>query len=335
MKILKILLFSLLGAISIYIVVNLFFEDKFEVERSIEINTSPIVVFEQINNFKNWESWDPWLQNEPSMKLQYNEIPSGVGAMKMWQSENSSNGKMEIVESSFIHFIKTKVSIEGWNSFNGSITLKSSKDGVIVSWKNTGDLDFLIRVMGPFFNKMIGKDLEQGLNNLKTHCESIIGNSSEVFVLEQTNSYELSITDSCTVSNIQPTLSKIFKDVYTQLAINGISPSSAPFAQYLTFPKQAGEDDLVILKAGVFSDIEIQINSDSKIKISDLELAQTLECTHFGAYSTLNKTHQKIEVYSKENDLELNYPGYEFFETDPSIEPDVSKRETRVVYTIK
>jgi effector-binding domain-containing protein len=335
MKILKILFFSLLGFLSLYTLSNLFFADKFEVERSIEIKTTPILVFEQINNFKNWESWDPWLQKEPTMKLQYNEISSGVGAIKTWQSKNSSNGKMEIVESSFIDFVKTKVSIEGWKSFDGKITLIASKKGIIVSWKNSGKLDFLMRVMGPLFNKMIGKDLEQGLKNLKAHCESMPGSSSEVVISERINSYELSIKDSCTISNIETKLSDIFKEVYTQLAINGISPSSAPFAQYLKFPKQAGEDDFVILKAGVFIDFELEIDSNNKIICSEVSLSQTLECTHFGSYNTLNITHQKIEQYCQENGLEIDYPGYEFFETDPSIEPNLSKRETRVVYSFR
>jgi len=335
MKILKILIFSLLGIISLYVVANLLFSDKFEAEKSIEINASPIVVFEQINNFKNWENWDPWLQKEPSMKLQYNEISSGIGAIKTWQSNNSSNGKMEIIESSFIDIVKTKVSVEGWNSFEGILVLNSSENGVIISWKNSGNLDFLMRVMGPLFNKMIGKDLEKGLENLKIYCESIPGNSSEIFVSEQINSYELSITDSCTISNIQPTLSNIYKEVFTTLAINGISASSAPFAQYLVFPKQAGEEDLVILKAGVLTSIEIDLESNRKINSSEIVLDQTIECTHLGAYSTLNTTHRKIEQYCLENDLILNYPGYEFFETDPSMEADISKRETRVVYSFR
>jgi effector-binding domain-containing protein len=335
MKILKILSFSLLGVISLYAISNLFFSDTFEVEKSIEINTSPTLVFEQINNFKNWEKWDPWLQEDSTMKLEYNAIISGVGATKKWTSENSSSGEMKITESSYIDFIKFEISIENWNSFKGIISLKASENGVIVSWKDSGDLDFLMRVMGPLLNKMIGKDLDKGLKNLKQVCESVPSISSEVFISDPITSYELSIIDSCKISDIQAKLSDMYQEVFTQLAINGVSPSSAPFTQYLSFPKQAGEKDFVVLKAGVFSDIDMEIDPNSRIKSMEVVLEQTIECIHNGAYSTLNKTHQKIEEYCKENDLELKYPGYEFFETDPSLEPDVLKRETRVVYSLR
>lgn len=335
MKILKILSFSLLGVISLYITSNLFFSDKFEVEKSIEINTSPTLVFEQINNFKNWEKWDPWLQEESSMELEYNEIVSGVGAIKKWKSDNFSNGEMQITESSYIDFVKFNITIEGWNSFEGIISLKASENGVIVSWKDSGDLDFLMRVMGPLLNKMIGKDLEKGLKNLKQVCESVPAISSEVFISDPISSYELAIIDSCKIDDIQLTLSDIFQEVFTQLAINGVSPSSAPFAQYLSLPKQAGENDFVVIKAGVFSDISLEIDPNSRIKSSEVILEQTIECIHIGAYSTLNKTHQKIEAYCQKNDLVIEYPGYEFFETDPSLEPDILKRETRVVYSFR
>ena len=316
MKILKKILFALLGFISLYVIANVFFPKKFEVEKSIYINTSPILVFEQVNNFKNWENWDPWLQKEPLMKLDYNEIASGIGAVKMWQSENSSNGKMEILESSFIDFVKFKITIEGWNSFNGTISLQASDDGVKVSWKDSGNLNFLIRVMGPLFNKLIGQDLEQGLNNLKIYCESIPGQSGKVNITEQNYSYEVTIIDSCKTTEVQSHLSDIFTEVYTLLALNGISPASAPFTQYLSFPKKSKQSDFIILKAGVFINLPLEVDSYDRIRIEESSLKKIVECTHYGAYSTLNITHQEIEDYSVDNSLALNYPGYEFFESE-------------------
>lgn len=335
MKTLKKILFALIGVISLYLVANFFFSDKFEVEKSVKINATPLVVFEQVNNFKNWENWDPWLKNEPSMKLNYNQISSGVGAVKMWQSENFSNGKMEIIESSFIDFVNFKITIDGWDSFDGVIKLEASENQVLVSWKDSGNLNFLMRVMGPLLNKMIGKDLQQGLNNLKTFCESIPAKSGEINVTEQNYTYEISIIDSCKTSEVQSYLSIIFNEIYTQLALNGITPKSAPFSQYLSFPKKAKQDDFVVLKAGVYSDLIINQDTNSRISVVKQQSKKIVECSHFGAYSTLNITHKNIEKYCEENNLSIIFPGYEFFESDPAMVPDLSKRETRVVYQLK
>ena len=33
---------------------------KFEVIRDVEINTNPLIVFNQVNDFHNWNNWEPW-----------------------------------------------------------------------------------------------------------------------------------------------------------------------------------------------------------------------------------------------------------------------------------
>ena len=74
MKFLKIILYTLLGIMFIYLISNLFFSEKFKVFTSIEIDSSPYIVYDQINNFENWENWDPWIETDTTIKMSISDI---------------------------------------------------------------------------------------------------------------------------------------------------------------------------------------------------------------------------------------------------------------------
>ncbi|MEZ4984128.1 MAG: hypothetical protein R2795_03670 [Saprospiraceae bacterium] len=49
-------------------------------ERTISINAPQAVVFDAVNELKNWESWSPWQEQDPSTKTVYSETSAGAGA---------------------------------------------------------------------------------------------------------------------------------------------------------------------------------------------------------------------------------------------------------------
>ena len=89
MKYLKVILYAILGIMSIYLVSNFFFSEKFKVSTSIEIDSSPFIVYDQINNFENLENWDPWLDTDTTIRMTLSDTPYGIDASRTWQSENS------------------------------------------------------------------------------------------------------------------------------------------------------------------------------------------------------------------------------------------------------
>ncbi len=333
MKVLKHLLFLILGFLSLFVVVNLFMEKEFKVSRDIEIKAMPYNVFNQVNSLKNWENWDPWLENEPSMKISYNDTAFGMGCSKTWESQMSGNSSMEITNSSFIENIDLDISIDGWNTFKGHFYFESAADGVKVTWVDEGQLPFLLRVMNLFIDKMIGNDLESGLSNLKEYCESIKGTSSDISKGEWTELYTLTITDSCYSQNTSATLGNIYGEIFQLLGSNGLTPGSAPYAQYLQFPIAPGDQNLVVIKAGVLIESEIDVNG--RIELGKTIAGSIVSCTNYGAYETVGVTYNVLKEYCAENNLETVQSAYEFYDTDPGLTPDQSKWETRIVYEVK
>lgn len=150
--------------------------DQFRVERSAVIKAPAEKIFPHINSFHQWEAWSPYEKLDPTMKRTFSGTESGVGAIYVWEGDSKVGaGRMEILESTPSTAIKIKLDflkpMEGHDT--AEFTLAPQGDSTTVTWAMSGPAAYIMKVMGVFFDmdKMIGKDFEVGLNNLKTLTE--------------------------------------------------------------------------------------------------------------------------------------------------------------------
>jgi len=335
MKFVKIILYALLGILSLYLVANFFFDRKFEVQTSIEIESSPFIVYNQINDFSNWENWDPWLSTDTSIKMTHSELTDMIGASRKWESDNSGSGVIELTDVEFLKSLEYKITIDGNPSFFAKFQLKPNDKSVKVSWENFGELPFLARIFGPVISKMMKADHEKGLQLLKNYCESIPSLTGDVSVKNWGGQNEISITKTCSTSRISTTLSESYNTIFIFLAENGIMPSSSPFAQYIEFPNTPGEKDKVILKSGTFIEIPISTELPAGLDYTQKAASLTAQAIHRGDYRTIFKTHEKIRAFCEENNYTFRPQPYEIYLTDPELTTDPSSWETLVVYELE
>ncbi len=67
--------------------------NDYDVKRSRLIKAPVSVIFENINDYKNWEEWRPWMEEDSTIVATYPEQTSGVGASYTWTS-NDGPGNM-------------------------------------------------------------------------------------------------------------------------------------------------------------------------------------------------------------------------------------------------
>ena len=150
--------------------------DSFRVERTIAVNAPAEKVFAQINDFKQWPNWSPWEKLDPAMKRSHSGAASGPGAAYAWEGNDKVGaGRMEILAAEAPTTIRIKLDFikpfEGHNTAEFTI---AAKDGTTnITWAMFGPSPFIAKVMGVFFSmdRMIGKDFETGLANLKAAVE--------------------------------------------------------------------------------------------------------------------------------------------------------------------
>jgi hypothetical protein len=141
--------------------------DSFRVERATSIGSPPDRIFPLINDFKHWSSWSPYEKKDPAMKRTFAGEHSGKGAVYEWDGNAQvGKGRIEIIAASAPSRLTIKLDM--------NFTLEPRGAATQLTWAMRGTCScFMGKLMGLLLNtdKMIGKDFEVGLANLKALAE--------------------------------------------------------------------------------------------------------------------------------------------------------------------
>ena len=150
--------------------------DRFSIRRGATIKAPPEKIFSLINDFHQWGSWSPWENKDPAMKRTFSGAASGRGAVYAWDgNKNVGSGRMEILDASSPSKIVIKLDFfapfEACNTAEFNMLPQGDTTGV--DWLMHGPASFMSKLMQVFMNidKMVGKDFEAGLSNLKKLTE--------------------------------------------------------------------------------------------------------------------------------------------------------------------
>lgn len=163
-------------AIAVVLILAATKSDTFRIERSGTINAPADKIFAVLNDFRQWGGWSPWEHKDPDMKRTYGGPERGKGATYGWEGDkNVGTGRMEILEANTPS--KLVIKLDFFKPFEAhntaEFTMLPQGNATNVHWVMHGPANFMSKVMQVFMNmdKMVGKDFEQGLANLKQLTE--------------------------------------------------------------------------------------------------------------------------------------------------------------------
>lgn len=150
----------------------------YQVSRSIVIDKPKEIVFPYVKMVKNQDHWSPWKRKDPDMKQTYTGTDGEVGFKASWKGNKDvgegSQTITAVVENERIdnHLIFLKP----WKSeSDGYYTVEDAGAGQTkVVWGFKGQNKFPATIFMLFINmdKVVGKDFEEGLQNLKIILEA-------------------------------------------------------------------------------------------------------------------------------------------------------------------
>jgi Polyketide cyclase / dehydrase and lipid transport len=156
------------------------FSDTFQVQRTQRISASPDKIFPLINNIHSMNTWNPFAEADPEIKITYRGPDSGKGARYEWTGNSKvGQGSIEIIDvaapSRVALRLDTLKPMEGHHTVvftlapNGSGTDASTD----VTWAMIGERPFIGKVMDAVFNmdRMVGGQFEKGLAKLRAIAE--------------------------------------------------------------------------------------------------------------------------------------------------------------------
>ncbi|MBU2951580.1 GyrI-like domain-containing protein [Tamlana agarivorans] len=324
MKVFKFILFFLLIIFigtAIYIAVQ---PNEFSFNRSRIIKAPASIIYNEVNDYKNWPNFSPWIEQEPDATLSYEDKTSGVDAGYAWKGEILGEGKMTTLTvqknksiSQAIEFIepfKSKSNI-GW-------TFEPTEGGTKVTWAMDGKQDFMTKMYTTFAGSIeenTSPDFDRGLFKL----DSIVTASMRAYsvivngLTEHGGGYYIYNTTSCKISDLSRKMEIMMPQIANYATKNNIKMAGAPFVNYL---KWDTENNAAIFSCCIPTTEKI-ISNDVDILTGHLEAFKAIKTTLKGDYDNLKEAWETAMKYIPEN-------GYEFSENGPMLEAYLTNRST-------
>ncbi len=338
MKALKYILLLLLVAIigfSIYVAVQ---PNSFEVTRTKTINAPQEVIYNNVIDFKNWESWNSWVEEKPETKITLSEQTKGVGGSYSWEDEDGI-GTMKTTATTPNSSITQEMQFADFPTNDVTWDLKKNDDGSTdVTWTISGkDLPFVFKafstVMGGM-EKQIGPHYERGL----TMLDSVLQEDMKCYnidingITEYGGGFYLYKTTNANSQNISTKMSENFGALMQFMGENGIKQNGMPLTVYNSMSSPD-----VIMSNGIPVKERINIPADSDVSINFIPKIKVLKTTLKGNYTNLPTAWEATMKHLADNNLEQSseHMPFEIYTTDPGNYPNPADWVTEIYIPIK
>ncbi len=338
MKSLKYILFVLLIVIigsCIYVAVQ---PNAYDITRTRTIKAPAAVIFSNVNDFKNWEAWSPWVEQDPGIQITYPEQTSGVGGSYSWVGEDGA-GNMKTLAVSPNDSISQEMQFEDFPPSNVYWKFEKEENGTNVTWgMKSESMPFMLKfyaVISGGMDKMVGPNFERGLEKL----DSIVVSSMEAYHVEINGATEygggfyLYKTTNATSSNISQVMGQQYGSISMFMGQNNIAFYGMPFTIYHDMNMENGT---VIMSNGIPVKEKIVITGDSDILCDYMPKMKVLKTTLKGNYTNLSKAWEITMKHLAENDIEQSeQKPFEIYTNDPGNYPNPADWITEIYIPIK
>ncbi|MCE4555620.1 SRPBCC family protein [Pelomonas cellulosilytica] len=149
----------------------------FRVERRLRIAAPAERLWPLVSELRAFNRWNPYERKDPLIKGQYAGLAGGIGSRYMWESDKVGTGSLEITGLQPGRAVQMKLDfVKPFEAHNlAEFTLVQAADGATdVTWRMQGPANFLSKLIGVFIDmdKMVGRDFEDGLQNLRQLVEA-------------------------------------------------------------------------------------------------------------------------------------------------------------------
>ena len=346
MKILKyLLLLVLLIVIGGLIYVSTQSND-YDVKRNKLIKAPASVIFNNVNEFKNWQTWGPWMEEDPTILASYPNQTSGVGASYTWTSKDGP-GKMETIALEEHQSLTQKITFGDYEPTDVYWVFDKTNKGTNVTWGMKAEkTPFMFKIFAALsggMENMLGPMLEKGLNNLDNIItEEMIKNPPKpkpTFKLGEIKTQEVDeqhfIGYPLKSKTEHEAMTKLFMEYLPKAGQHAMEQKLSyeemtPGAVFTNWDEKTGEAEFYI---GLL--IKKKVPLANGMENVTLTSGKNIMISKYGNYGTGDaEAHQAIDTYLKANSLEQNGPIWELYVNDPTkVKPE--EIQTDIFYPIK
>jgi effector-binding domain-containing protein len=298
MKILKYLfLLSLLTLVALTVFVATQ-KGIFSIERSKVINSPRATVYNYVNDFRNYEDFESWSLEDPSMRMTFPSKTIGNGASYSWEGAEGI-GNAITLKTKDGESIQQKMKFDGTEA-DVNWTFKDTLAGkTVVTWKAKGTMSFLFKIytaLNGGSDNVIGTIYEKSLANIdknldyetKTFTVKVNG------VVKKTETPYIKQTFTSEISKVNKNARVVIPKLIHFSQTNGLHNNGKPFIIYHTYDTTTG-----LAKISICLPInkEISISAGSDILAGKLNSFEAVKTTLTGDYSHTNEAITKTRAF--------------------------------------
>ena len=172
-----IVLYAFLGLLAIVLLIALAVKKEYSISAEIVIDRPSDAVFNYIIHLRNQEKYSKWVMADPNAKLVYKGVDGTKGFIASWNSEDKNVGVGEQEITKIIPGEGYEVEIRFEKPFKGisqaqtmAKAISSSQTKVKTNFDTK--TPFPMSIMIPVIKKMLLKDMNLNMTNLKRVLES-------------------------------------------------------------------------------------------------------------------------------------------------------------------
>lgn len=331
MKILKRIGIVLGALLLLFLILGIFMPKDLVVEKSKTINAPANYLYNIVNDFKTNPDWNPWVQEDPDMKLSYGTKTQGTGATYSWSSEKMGNGKVAYTSTEQDKAINALLEFEGMSPSTYGLTFTpEGNNRTKVIWTMNTRMGFPYNVFGPFFKYTIKKSYKKGLDNLEVLAKVRMNEGKyDGYTIKETmleeRKYIMSRSEVA-VADIQKFYTQNLGAIFKKVQDEGLTMNGMPCGLFYKYDALEGQADMAAaIPVSTTKDIQ-GLNSVT------LPKQQALQVEYYGDYANLQNAHRAMASYMRDRNLLSNPPMIEEYVTDPIKEKDPAKWLTNITY---
>jgi effector-binding domain-containing protein len=335
MKFLKWLLIIVLVIVALILIIPLFMPATVKVNANKEIAVSPSQVFYNVATYTDRGKWDPWLATDPDAVWSAESKPDYVGSFYTWNGKKVGTGKEIVNSAEFGQYIAASITFDDdkesslveWN-------FQESETGTSTSWSFSSNMKYPIgRLMLNLMKGKLQSSFDKGLENLKIYLESnppVLSTLGEIQKTRIAPMFTLVIPGKGTMKEMSAQMSDLYGKLMAEMGAQGLQMTGAPFSHYLSFDQASGVTEYL---AGIH--VSGKGKDAGTIKAVNYPEMEVIQAIHTGPYDDLHLSYNKLMEYIAVNQLKITGEIIEFYFTDPSQEPDVTKWQTLIAFPLR
>lgn len=337
MKFVRYALYGLAILCLLYLLLCFLGDKKIDVKAKLLIPATPEQIFPHIVDLRLRESWNPFDDEDTTVKYSYAEQTQGVGAEYSWTSKDGP-GKIKIDEVQGNRLIRETLTFVDMNAVNDvKFVLEPTEGGTNVSWTMEGrdGFPFLLRgIIGLSMNSTIESFYLKGLEHLKdvvlkAPAPVAQGTWSAIAEKPFAEVHYLAIKKTMPFAEMATFYGEQFPRLMETAEKNGMKPSGPPCGLFYVWDEA---NQRVEMAAAV---PVANPQAVTPFEIITLPGQRCFTTDYYGPYEGSGAAHLAFDEHLASLGLQQKEPVIESYVTDPMSVSDPSQVLTQIFYFAK